>query len=146
MSSISVSRPAISTPAPGQNKSRRAARAFGVVAGLLAIAGLVLGGLALQDSLSGAHTGAANEVAHEDARDRDLQADDVADEGPRAARDARRRPAPEPSVEGRVWSASAAAAGAAGRREAAEANAACDPPYTIDPATGRKKYKMECLK
>ena len=21
----------------------------------------------------------------------------------------------------------------------------CDPPYTIDPATGRKKYKMECL-
>jgi hypothetical protein len=25
-------------------------------------------------------------------------------------------------------------------------NAACDPPYTIDPATGRKKYKLECLK
>lgn len=22
----------------------------------------------------------------------------------------------------------------------------CDPPYTIDPATGRKKYKLECLK
>jgi hypothetical protein len=25
-------------------------------------------------------------------------------------------------------------------------NPACDPPFTIDPATGRKKYKIECLK
>ena len=25
-------------------------------------------------------------------------------------------------------------------------NPACDPPFTIDPATGRKKYKLECLK
>ena len=22
----------------------------------------------------------------------------------------------------------------------------CDPPYSVDPATGRKKYKLECMK
>ena len=35
---------------------------------------------------------------------------------------------------------------AAPKPAAPKANTACDPPYTIDPATGRKKYKLECLK
>jgi hypothetical protein len=25
-------------------------------------------------------------------------------------------------------------------------NQNCDPPFTIDPATGRRKYKLECMK
>ncbi|MDB5215968.1 MAG: serine/threonine protein kinase [Myxococcaceae bacterium] len=145
VSSISVSRPAISTPAPASLKSRRATRAFGIVAGLLAIAGLVLGGLALQDSLSGAHTGAANEVA------RDTRAIAIL------------KPQTSPTKGGGSGSTGSTAAAAdapkvtSSRPLAAPAppvaapkppktNAACDPPYTIDPATGRKKYKLECLK
>jgi hypothetical protein len=29
---------------------------------------------------------------------------------------------------------------------AAAASAQCDPPYTVDPATGRKRYKAVCLR
>ena len=34
----------------------------------------------------------------------------------------------------------------ASSHDEAEGESACDPPFTIDPATGRKKYKIECLK
>jgi len=144
VSSISVSRPAISTPAPGQQKSRRAARAFGAVAALLAIAGLVLGGLALQESLSGAHGGTANEVTH------DIRGIAIA------------KPPTSPT-KGGAGAATTATPDSTSKVTAGrlpppppppppvaakppKPNAACDPPYTIDPATGRKKYKLECLK
>jgi hypothetical protein len=146
VSSISVSRPAITTPAPAPNRGRRAARAFGAVAALLAIAGVVLGGLALQETLAGAHNaGTANEVAHETRAfalvkpttspskaaapsSSSTTTTTAADPPPKPA-PPRAAPPPPPVT-----------------AKPPKPNTACDPPYTIDPATGRKKYKLECLK
>jgi serine/threonine protein kinase len=138
VSSISVSRPAISTPAP--QKSRTGARVFGIMAGLLAVAGMVLGGLALQESLSGgAHGGPANSLAHESrgiAIIKPPSGTSKNNGGASSTVEITKVPItrpppvlpPPPITKG------------------PKSNAACDPPYTIDPATGRKKYKMECLK
>ncbi len=149
VSSISVSRPAISTPAPSP-KGRRAARAFGVIAALLAVAGLVLGGLALQETFTGAHTGTANEVAHEarafaivkpttsptkgGGNTTSSSATTTADPAPKTTGARVTLPPPPPPPPPPVTA------------KPPKTNAACDPPYTIDPATGRKKYKLECLK
>ena len=143
VSSISVSRPAISTPAPAFQRNRRAMRAFGAVAALLGIAGLVLGGLALQGSLAVAPSGAANEVAHETRAFAVVKpatsptkggaanaTTSTSDTSTRITSTRLPPPPPPPPVAAKP----------------PKTNAACDPPYTIDPATGRKKYKMECLK
>jgi serine/threonine protein kinase len=139
VSSISVSRPAISTPAP--NKSRRATRAFGAVAGLLAITGLVLGALALQESLSGAHSGAANELAHENRGIAIFKPMTSLTKGGGSTTTTTPDPAPKVAASRALPPPPAAVAA-----KPPKSNAACDPPYTIDPSTGRKKYKMECLK
>ena len=145
VSSISVSRPAISTHAPP--KSRRGARTFLVLAALLAMAGMTLGGFALREKLTGGvHTGAANELAREGVRGFTLVKPPSSLgklNGPSAAPSPAEtttitptktspvvRPPPPPPVTAKP----------------PKANPACDPPFTIDPATGRKKYKMECLK
>jgi serine/threonine protein kinase len=150
VSSISVSRPAISTPAPPSTKGRRATRAFGIVAGLLALAGLVLGGLALQDSLSGTHGGAANEVARETRAIAILKPQTSPSKGGSGGSGgggSTSSSAPS-SDASKVTSSRPLAAPPApvAAPKPPKTNAACDPPYTIDPATGRKKYKLECLK
>ena len=143
VSSISVSRPAISTPAPP--KSRRFARMFAATAALLAITGLLLGGLAFQERLTGGpHHGAVNEVAH-DVRGFAIvkppsslaklngaaTAAASTTETTKAPPGVRPTPPPPPPPV---------------TAKAPKVNPACDPPYTIDPGTGRKKYKIECLK
>ena len=141
VSSISVSRPAISTPAP--QKARRFARAFAVTAALLAVVGILLGSLALQEKLTGGpHQGAANEVARDGIRGFTVlkppsslsklnaaAAAAAAAEGTKLPPVVRQPPPPPPPVTTKP-----------------KVNPACDPPFTIDPATGRKKYKIECLK
>ena len=130
VSSISVSRPAISTPAP--QKRNRAVRAFGVVAAVVAVMGLVLGGLALQGRLAGAlPAGNPNELTHE-ARGHEItkpttattkaSAVAVADPPPRVIT---RAPLPPPAT-------------------AKPPKPDCNPPFTLD-AAGRKHYKMHCL-
>jgi serine/threonine-protein kinase len=141
VSSISVSRPAISTSMPP--KSKRAARAFGIVAGLLALAGMVLGGLALQDTLSGgAHSGAPNELAHEQRGIAILKPTTALSKTSISSSNVTLPPDPTKSTVGRAPPPPVPPVAA----KAPKANPACDPPYTIDPATGRKKYKLECLK
>lgn len=141
VSSISVSRPAISTP-PAPKKSR-AAKLFAVFA-VLGVVGAVLAGLAMTDALGGraASSGKPNEI------DQDKQA--LALLGPQVAA----------SKAGAVASSgtTTVAAGATVRSPPAVTtvrkpppttapppNKNCDPPYTVDPGTGRKKYKVECL-
>ncbi len=136
VSSISVSRPTVSTPSPRRRNT--AQRLFTAAAGLLAVSGFVLGGLALQDRAAGARglpLAAKNQAAHE------LRG--IAIVGPTmspqkgsgtstAAIDAAKdKPKSLPPVAVVVKP---------------KVNTACDPPFTIDPANGRKKYKLECLK
>ena len=150
VSSISVSRPAISTPAPMSTKGRRATRTFGIVAGLLAIAGLVLGGLALQDSLSGAHNAATNEVARETRAIAILKPQTSPSKGGSGGSGSGGNTSSSaPSSDASKFTSTrplAAPPAPVAAPKPPKTNAACDPPYTIDPATGRKKYKMECLK
>jgi serine/threonine-protein kinase len=139
VSSISVSRPAISTPAP--QKNRGLARAFGATAAVLAIAGFALGGLALQEKLTGgAYRGVANEVARE-VRGLTIVRPPSSLSKANAAVGAAAAEAPKPPV-GRPPAAPPPPVAA----KPPKTNPACDPPFTIDPATGRKKYKIECLK
>ena len=141
VSSISVSRPAITTGSTAPTKRSPAARVFGAAAAVLAVAGLVLGGLAVQDAMrSGerfAH-GEANQLAHQprtllvigpvSALSKAPPTPTPAPEAPPKAVLFRAPPPPQPPV------------------AKPKSNPACDPPFTIDPATGRKKYKLECLK
>jgi serine/threonine-protein kinase len=141
VSSISVSRPALSTPAP--QKSRSFARAFAVTAALLAIAGVALGGVALQEKLTGGpYKGAVNEVARDGVHGFTLV----------------KPPSSLSKLNGAVAAATASEATKAppvvkppappppAAAKPPKVNPACDPPFTIDPATSRKKYKIECLK
>jgi serine/threonine protein kinase len=146
VSSISVSRPAISTPAPPSTKGRRATRAFGIVAGLLAIAGLVLGGVALQDSLAGTHGSAANEVARETRAIAILKPQTSPTKGGSGSSGSTSSSAPSSDASRITSNRPLAVLPPAAAAKPPKTNAACDPPYTIDLATGRKKYKMECLK
>lgn len=139
VSSISVSRPAISTPAP--EKRNGAMRAFTALAALLAISGLVLGGIALRESGGGAAAkGTVKELAHESRGIAILHPPSGLTKSAREASASPERPAP------------VIGGGFVGRPLAPpvakppKVNAACDPPYTFDPGTGRKKYKLECLK
>jgi serine/threonine-protein kinase len=153
VSSISVSRPAISTPSP--QKSRSFTRAFGATAALLAITGVTLGGFALQEKLTGGpHNGAVNEVVRDGVRGFNIV---------KPPSSLSKLNGPTPASTGDTASASTTTSTTTTSSKPApfrppsppsppptakppKANPACDPPFTIDPATGRKKYKIECLK
>ncbi len=142
VSSISVSRPAISGSMSPSPKAKRNARRFAAAAGLLGSAGLVLGVLALSET---ARTRASlpNAFFHErrgmavlgppsGAMKADSEAipplpPPTADHPPPIVKHPPPQPPPHPIAP-------------------PPKSASCDPPYTIDPTTGRKKYKMECLK
>ncbi|MBX3214105.1 MAG: serine/threonine protein kinase [Labilithrix sp.] len=125
VSSISVSRPAVSMVPP---RSSSAAKIMVSVFALLALIGGGLGALAMRDVLAGPRQAEPNRFEGEPKRG-------IAMIGPPAVtsknvkepveRPQIVRPPPSPPV--------------------VKKPNACDPPYTIDPATGRKKYKMECL-
>ena len=133
VSSIAVSRPATATPAtPRRNTG---VRVFAAVAALLAISGLVLGGLAAQDTMAGGSRlrtpAEPKQVAHE--------ARPFLVVGPLSA--LTKSPAPTDAAKPPVVRLPVVAAPVVKKP-----NASCDPPFTVDPATGRKKYKLECLK
>jgi eukaryotic-like serine/threonine-protein kinase len=137
VSSISVSRPAIQTAPPP--KKSRGVRVFATVAGLLAVAGLVLGGLATQDTLlariSGpAHVTTANQLARSPST--------IVIVGPLSA-PAKMTPPPSTDPPKVVPFRPPPPPPPVARPKP---NPACDPPFTIDATTGRKKYKLECLK
>jgi serine/threonine-protein kinase len=143
VSSISVSRPAISTPSP--HKSRGGARAFAVVAGLLAAAGMVLGGLALQETLSGgAHSGVSRALDHEARGIAIIKPPSGISKTAAAPVTPAVEPPPTTTIKPPVTRPPPPPPPVS--KPKPTTNSACDPPYTIDPATGRKKYKLECLK
>lgn len=132
VSSISVSRPAVSVRPP---RTLSAARVTVSVFALLALIGGGLGALAMRDFLAPARHGEPKVwegdpkrplalippvvVPQRASREREAPA-----EPPRVI-----RPPPPPPV----------------TRPVPKTNP-CDPPFIIDPATGRKNYKRECLK
>ena len=133
VSSISVSRPAISTARP--SKHSHGARIFAAVAGLLASSGLALGGLAAREALAGSRVPAApepNQVAHEARPFLVLAPPSAVTKSP--------APLPEPPKVVSFFPRPVLPP------PVKKPNLACDPPFTVDPATGRKKYKLECLK
>ena len=133
VSSISVSRPAISV-----STTRRSggSRMFFAVAAVLALFGVGLGTFAFKDVVLGrTRAGEPNRYEREGRAFALL--------GPTTVTGMKSPPsvqvryaAPPPKQD-----AKAEAKGAP-----AKPVANCDPPYIIDPATGRRKYKMECLK
>ena len=140
VSSISVSRPAISTPPPP--KKNRAAKLFAIFA-VLGVVGLVLMGLAMSDVL-GARVGAAGKP---NELDQDKQGLSLI--GPAIATS---KAGAVPSATTASTQQTVAAFNPAPQRPQPAPVAApkkpnknCDPPFTVDPATGRKKYKVECL-
>jgi serine/threonine protein kinase len=147
VSSISVSRPAVSARPPPTITGRRARVLFAVFA-VLGLTGIALGAFATQESWHEAETaeGAAaaatpRELESDSARTLTVLRSEFAPHKSSSSSDAPTptpiaaqprptpapvfRPAPPPVVTKR---------------------ANCDPPYTVDPTTGRRKYKMECLK
>jgi serine/threonine-protein kinase len=149
VSSMSVARPALSLDPGGHDK-----RVFRGVLGLavaLAVAGVILGGLGLRGSrASGGSAGTPTQVAHE-ARALALVGAATAKSSSSAT--APSTPSPPvsaadpwtgPPPTGRPLPPPPFPAPAAAKP--AKPSAACDPPFTVDPSTGRKKYKLECLK
>ncbi len=129
VSSISVSRPAISIAPPRRANS---ARIMVSVFALLALVGGGLGVMAMRDVLAPARHGEPKVWDGDPKRPLALippvavpqRATREPPPEPRVV-----RPPPPPPIAPRTPRANP-----------------CDPPFTIDPATGRKKYKMECLK
>jgi eukaryotic-like serine/threonine-protein kinase len=133
VSSISVSRPAISLPPP-----RRAygPRLMVTVFALLALVGGGLGGLAMRDVLAPAHHGEPRPWDGELKRPLTII-------GPMSVPGkVNREPPPDT---GRAYYRPPPPPPPPAQPKPPKVNP-CDPPFTIDPATGRKKYKMECLK
>jgi eukaryotic-like serine/threonine-protein kinase len=134
VSSISVSRPAVTASQMPRRSS--STKLFAAVCGVLAVVGIAFGALAYEEMLSGPSPGEARRF---DAERRELSIDRPATRGSKATPappvvpvvpvvGARPRPPPRPVEPSKP------------------AVNPCEPPYTIDPATGRKKYKLECLK
>jgi len=126
VSSISVSRPAISLVPP---RRVSAAKIMVTIFALLALIGGGLGALAMRDVLAGPRQAEPNRF--EGAPKREIAMIGPATAAGKAAKEpvapvVTRVVPPPPPV-------------------AKKQQPQCDPPYTIDPATGRKKYKMECL-
>jgi serine/threonine-protein kinase len=136
VSSISVSRPAISVAPPRRATSPKLIVSFFA---LLAVFGGGLGALAMRDALSGPRRPARNAV--ETGTKRKLEVALPADAAARAAKDDDKKkdvgtstmvrtPPPPPRAEP--------------AKKPAGPNP-CDPPFTLD-ANGHKKYKVECFK
>lgn len=127
VSSISVSRPAISL-VPARRAS--AAKIMVTLFALLALLGGGLGALALRDVLAGPRPADPNHF--ESAPKRPITrigpetATDKATKQPAVPVVTRVAPSPPPPI--------------------VKKPPQCDPPYTIDPVTGRRKYKLECLR
>lgn len=147
VSSISVSRAAISL-APPPRYSRNAKR-FATVAAGLAVLGVGLGALSLDEMLSARTRGATPNVLDREQRG-------IAIIGPAMGPSRYSPPTASQAPAGNVGRSQAsqqqaqqAQQAAQQAQQAAQAAAAkakaCDPPYTIDPATGHKKYKLECM-
>ncbi len=142
VSSISVSRPAISVVPP----KRGTAKLMVTVFALLALVGGGLGVIAMRDVFSGARHAEPNHLevdakrrfelfgpfqakaSHEKDKDKDLTevAAQTPPTKPPIVRPPPVKPPPPPPPPPKKDN--------------------CDPPYTIDPATSRKVYKRECLK
>jgi serine/threonine-protein kinase len=134
VSSISVSRPAISVAPPP--KRSRTMRVFAVVAAAMAITGIVLGGLALGGD-GAARAGAPKQLEHEQRG--------IAIVGP-ATRESKAQPAPTNPPPFVAFGGGHHVAPPPPPPPPVKQRPGCEPPYTVDPATGRKKYKLECLK
>jgi eukaryotic-like serine/threonine-protein kinase len=158
VSSISVSRPAISSPTPVQSGGG-AAKWFVGIAMVLALTGVGLGGFALRagylgspgggspnrfereprvlavvgPTTSAAKAGAGTAAKDKDNKDtKDKEPEPTAKPAPPEHRVVLRAPTPTPAKPPTVASAPAAP------------KVSCDPPYTID-AAGHRKYKRECM-
>ena len=110
------------------------------VAASLAIVGIAFGVIAMKDVLGPAREGTPNQIEHEARKLAVLRPDFASGKASAAAKEkdtavaqapppTQHHPAPAPPPKPKP-----------------AANNACDPPYTIDPTNGRKKYKLECLK
>jgi serine/threonine-protein kinase len=144
VSSMSVARPALSEApgAPGGHDKRVFRGALGLAV-MLAVAGVILGGLGLRGSrASGASAATPTQVTHE-ARALALVGAATAKS---SSSSATAPPASSSSAPPSTPSAPPVAPPPAAAAKPAKPSAACDPPFTIDPSTGRKKYKLECLK
>lgn len=126
VSSISVSRPALSIPPP---RRTNVAKVMVSVFAMLAMIGGGLGALAMRDVLAGARHGDPKDLGVEQKRAFVMI-------GPQTVTAKAQREAPAPVI---IRPPPPPPPPVVKRPNP------CDPPYTIDPATGRKKYKMECL-
>ena len=130
VSSISVSRPAVSIPPPPRRFA--GAKLMVSVSAVLALVGGGLGVMAMRDALAPARLGEPRRV---EAGKRTLEVLAPSYVVARAPKEERRDPpvvAPRPPPP-------------APKRAAATPQPSCDPPFTLD-ANGHKKYKMECFK
>jgi eukaryotic-like serine/threonine-protein kinase len=132
VSSISVSRPAMSVRTPAKSSGLKT---FVKVAAALAMVGAVLGGLAMRQVLGPPRHAEPNAILRV-ARPLERRGPETAAKlrNPHATGPAAGNTPPTPAP--RAVPAAAPAKPAANP---------CEPPYTIDEA-GRKKYKLECLK
>ncbi len=138
VSSISVSRPAVSVAAPPKSG---AAKGVLAVFGMLAAAGIGLGAYAVPQL-------ALKSSASANAFDRETGGRPLVVVGPTTAAakhepNAKDAPAAKPP---RVVVAAKASPPPPPPQPVAKPapTVSCDPPFTIDPVTGRKKYKREC--
>lgn len=129
VSSISVSRPAISI-VPRNNLG--AARLMVSVFALLAVVGGGLGVMAMRDVLAGPRISEPKQ--HEQERPRELDR-----LGPSTATSKRTKDVERPTAP--IVRAPPPAPPVVTPKRPNP----CDPPYTVDLATGRKKYKVECF-
>jgi hypothetical protein len=115
---------------------RGGARVLFAVAAVLALLGLGLGGFAMKDSVLGnGRTGDPNRYERETRK--------LAVFGPTMVTTLKASPKPPPRfVAPPPQPQTPPPPPPAPKVDPKQ----CDPPYTIDPATGRRKYKMECLK
>jgi hypothetical protein len=143
VSSISVARAALSVSPPAPPRPRY--RVLGAVAGAVAITGLALGFGEVVLRAAGAPAGAsAGRAPNELARARrGLVIERPVSAGARIMEGGGARPSGPSSVGAARPSGTLAAVPP---KPPASAAASCDLPFTIDPVTGRKKYKIECLK
>jgi serine/threonine-protein kinase len=143
VSSISVSRPAVATPAPIR-RGGGAAKWFVGIAMTLALVGVGLGGFALRTGYFGSAGGSPNRFEREARTLAVLGPTTTAAKASAGAaskeKDAADAKPPAPDNR-RVVRAAAPAKPAAAP---VAPKPSCDPPYTID-AAGHRKYKRECM-
>jgi serine/threonine-protein kinase len=136
VSSISVSRPAVSlTP----TRRMGAARIMVSLFALLAVIGGSLGVIAMRNVLADAHHGEPNRFEGDPKRSLQMI-------GPTTAPSKAAKEPPNGGYAGVAIVRTATPPTPTVAPPKAPKLNPCDPPYTIDPATGRKKYKLECLK